>query len=146
MHKPLSFTRTLRLKVRREAYGWLNAAALEVNEVFNFCNEASLTAATRMDTKRKWFAGFDLYNLTSGAAAYFDKIGADTIQSICTHYAQKRRAGKRLKLRWRVSRGTRRSLGWIPFRAASLEAKGVCLRFAGTCFRVFEKERLDGVT
>ena len=137
--------RTLRLKVRRETYGWLNAAAVEVNEVFNYCNETSFKAATRTDRKRKWLSGFDLCNLTSGASPYFEKIGADTIQSICTHYAQKRQVAKRLKLRWRVSRGSRRSLGWIPFKAASLKRKGVCLRFAGKCFRVFEKERLEGV-
>jgi len=142
---PASFMRTLRLKVRQESYGWLNAAAVEVNEVFNYCNEISLKAATRTDKKRKWLTGFDLCNLTSGASLYFDKIGADTIQSICTHYAQKRQAAKRLKLRWRVSRGSRRSLGWIPFKAASLKRKGVCLRFAGKSFRVFEKERLEGV-
>ena len=56
---PLSFTRTLRLKVRAEAYAWLNAAAVEVNEVFNYCNETSLKAATRTDSKRKWMSGFD---------------------------------------------------------------------------------------
>jgi putative transposase len=145
MLMPLSFMRTLRLKVRRETYGWLSAAAVEVNEVFNYCNEISLKTATRTDTKRKWLSGFDLCNLTSGASPYFDKIGADTIQSICTHYAQKRLAARRLKLRWRVSRGHRRSLGWIPFKAASLKRKGVCLRFAGKCFRVFETERLEGV-
>jgi putative transposase len=142
---PRSFTRTLRLKVRRETYGWLNAAAAEVNEVFNYCNETSLKAATRSDTKRKWLSGFDLCALTSGASPYFDKIGADTSQSICTHYAQKRQTARRLKLRWRVSRGPKRSLGWIPFKAANLKRKGVCLRFAGKCFRVFEKERLEGV-
>src|SRR3984957_10004502 len=142
---PRSFMRTLRLKVRRETYGWLNAAAVEVNEVFNYCNETSFKAATRTDRKRKWLSGFDLCNLTSGASPYFEKIGADTIQSICTHYAQKRQVAKRLKLRWRVSRGSRRSLGWIPFKADSLKRKGVCLRFAGKCFRVFEKERLEGV-
>jgi putative transposase len=142
---PPSFTRTLRLKVRTEAYAWLNAAAVEVNAVFNYCNETSLKAATRTDTKRKWLSGFDLCNLTAGATRYFDKIGAETIQSICTHYAQKRQAAKRVKLRWRVSRGARRSLGWIPFKAASLKRKGVCLRFAGKCVRVFERERLDGV-
>ncbi len=124
---PRLFTRTLRLKVRRETYAWLDAAAVEVNEVFNYCNETSLKAATRTDTKRKWLSGFDLCALTSGASPYFDKIGADTIQSICTHYAQKRQAARRLKLRWRVSRGARRSLGWIPFKAASLKHKGVCL-------------------
>jgi hypothetical protein len=57
---PLSFTRTLRLKVRTEAYAWLNAAAVEVNEVFNCCNETSLKAAMRTDSKRKWMSGFDL--------------------------------------------------------------------------------------
>jgi IS605 OrfB family transposase len=142
---PLLFTRTLRLKVRAEAHAWLNAAASEVNEVFNYCNETSYKAATRTDTKRKWMSGFDLCNLTAGATQYFDKIGADTIQSICTHYAQKRTAARRVKLHWRVSRGARRSLGWVPFKAASLKRKAVCLRFAGKSFRVFERERLDDV-
>jgi putative transposase len=142
---PRSFMRTLRLKIRREAYGWLNAAAVEVNEVFNYCNEISLKTATRTDIKRKWLTGFDLCNLTAGASPYFDRIGAGTIQSICTHYAQKRQVAKRVKLRWRVSRGPKRSLGWIPFKAANLKRKGVSLRFAGKCFRVFEKERLEGV-
>ena len=128
---PLSFTRTLRLKIRREAYAWLNAAAIEVNEVFNYCNETSLKAATRTDSKRKIMSGFDLCYLTAGATQYFDNIGADTIQSVCNHYAQKRKAAQRVKLRWRMSRGARRSLGWIPFKAANLKRKGACLRFAG---------------
>jgi len=91
--------RTLRLKVRSEAYPWLNAAAIEVNEVFNYCNETSLNAATRTDLKREWLTGFDLCGLTAGATEYFEKIGADTIQSVCNHYAQKRQAAKKLKLK-----------------------------------------------
>ncbi len=140
-----AFTRTLKLKVRPEAYGWLAAAAIEVNQVFNFCNEASWLAATRTDSKRKWFTGFDLCHLTSGAARYFDRIGADTIQRVCTEYAQKRRAAKRRRLRWRVSRGSRRSLGWVPFKAANLRRRGKALRFCGKTFRVFEAHRLQGV-
>jgi hypothetical protein len=136
---PVSVLRTLRLKVRSEGYAWLNAAAVEANQVFNYCNETSLKAATRTDRKRKLLSGFDLCSLTAGASPYFEKIGADTIQSICNHYAQKRQAARRLKLRWRVSRGSRRSLGWVPFKAASLKRKGVCLRFAGKSFRVFER-------
>jgi len=103
---PVSVLRTLRLKVRSEGYAWLNAAAVEANQVFNYCNETSLKAATRTDRKRKLLSGFDLCNLTAGASPYFEKIGADTIQSICVHCAQKRRAALRLKLRWRVSRGS----------------------------------------
>ena len=140
---PPSFTRTLRLKVRSEAYAWLNAAAMEVNQVFNYCNETSYKAATRTDLKR--ITGFDLCNLTAGASQYFEKIGAGTIQSVCTHYAQKRQAAKKLKLNWRVSRGARRSLGWVPFKAANLKRKGRGVRFAGKCLRVFERERLEGV-
>jgi len=49
--------RTRRLKVRGETYEWLNAAACEVNQVFNYCNEISLNTATRSDTKRKWLTG-----------------------------------------------------------------------------------------
>ena len=48
----LSLTRTLRMKVRRESYAWLNAAAVEVNEVYNYCNETSYNAARRTDIKR----------------------------------------------------------------------------------------------
>jgi hypothetical protein len=86
---PPSLMRTLRLKVRSEAYSWLNAAAVEVNVVFNYCNETCLKAAARTDLKRKWLTGFDLCNLTAGATECFERIGADTIQSVCTHYAQK---------------------------------------------------------
>jgi putative transposase len=140
-----SFTRTLKLKVRRESYGWLNAAAIEVNEVFNYCNQVSYQTATRTDLKRKWLSGFDLCSLTTGAAQYFERIGADTIQRICVEYAQKRAQTKRCKLRWRVSRGARRSLGWVPFKAASLKRRGRGLRFCGKIFRVFEAQRLEGV-
>ena len=123
----------------------MSAAAVEVNGVFNYCNEASLLAATRTDLKRKWLTGFDLCNLTSGSARYFERIGADTIQRVCVEYAQKRSAAKRRRLRWRVSRGARRSLGWVPFKAASLKRKGRAVRFCGKTLRIFEPERLNGV-
>src|SRR3954447_841226 len=125
------FTRTLRFKVCPESHAWLNAAAMEVNGVFNYCNQISLATATRTDRKRKWLSGYDLCNLTAGATAYFQHLGADTIQRIGGGYAQKRGAARRLKLRWRVSRGARRSLGWIPIKAASLKRKGTALRFCG---------------
>ena len=140
-----SFTRTLKLKVRPESYRWLSAAAIEVNQVFNYVNETSFLAATRTDLKRKWLSGFDLCSLTAGASEFFERIGADTIHRICVEYAQKRTAAKRRKLRWRVSHGARRSLGWVPFKAANLKRKGRALRFCGKTFRVFEAERLDGV-
>lgn len=142
----VSVTRTLRLKVKPEAYPWLAAAGIEVNQVWNWANATSADAADRNKrTKARFLSGFDLCNLSAGASTYFERIGADTIQRICCEYAVKRRAAKRVRLRWRVSRGARRSLGWLPFKAASLKRRGVCLRFAGKAFRVFEADRLADV-
>jgi putative transposase len=140
-----SFTRTLRFKVKTESYQWLNAAAIEVNQVFNYCNETSLLAATRTDAKRKWLTGFDLCYLTAGSTEFFERIGSQTIQRVCCEYAQKRRAAKKVKLQWRVSKGSRRSLGWVPFKAADIKRNGTGVRFCGKSFRVFERERLENV-
>ena len=140
-----SVTRTLRLKVTTESYAWLNTAASEVNQVWNWAAEVSEKAARPCTGERKWLTGFDLNNLSAGAAKYFDKIGADTIQRVNGEYAEKRRIAKRYRLRWRTSRGPRRSLGWVPLKAASLKRKGRAVRFCGKSFRVFEPERLEGV-
>jgi putative transposase len=141
----VSVTRTLRLKVKPEARAWLNAAATEVNTVWNWANETSSKAARPFARKAKWLSGFDLNNLSAGATEYFEKIGADTIQRVNGVYAAKRRAARRGQLRWRVSRGARRSLGWVPFKVANLKRKGEALRFCGKTFRVFERSRLQGV-
>lgn len=141
----VSVTRTLRLKVKTESYAWLNAAAIEVNQVWNWSAEVSEKAARPCTGERKWLTGFDLNNLSAGASEYFDKFGADTIQRVNGEYAEKRRIAKRIRLRWRKSRGSRRSLGWVPFKAASLKRKGRSVRFCGKTFRVFEPERLEGV-
>lgn len=100
----VSVTRTLRLKVKPEARAWLNAAATEVNTVWNWTNETSVKAARPFAAKAKWLSGFDLNNLSAGATEYFEKIGADTIQRVNGEYALKRRTAKRCRLRWRVRR------------------------------------------
>ena len=140
-----SVTRTLRLKVKKNSHAWLNAAASEVNQVWNWGAEISAKAGRRCTGEAKWLTGFDLNNLSSGASQYFLKIGADTIQRVNGEYAQKRQAAGRLRLRWRASGGSRRALGWVPFKADSLKRKGRAVRFRGKQFRVFEWERLEGV-
>ena len=137
--------RTLRLKVRREAYPWLSAAAREVNQVWNWANETSFKAARPFAGRPKWLGGFNLNNLSAGATHEFERIGADTIQRINAEYAHKRRQSRKAKLRWRVSRGTRRSLGWIRFKSSGLRRAGKYLRFCGKTIRLFDRERITGV-
>jgi putative transposase len=133
--------RTLRFKVCLEAYPWLNAAAIEANQVWNYFNAVSFKAARPFAGKPRWLSGFDLCNLSAGATAYFEHIGADTIQRIAVEYANKRSQFKKSKLRWRVSSGSRRALGWLPFKAASIRRHNRYLRFCGKVIRVFERER-----
>jgi putative transposase len=109
--------RTLRLKVKAEAYPWLNAAAVEVNLVWNWSNETSYKAARPFAGPGQWLTGFDLDKLAAGASECFEHIGSGTIQRVNAEFARRRRQFQKAKLRWRVSRGARRSLGWIPFKA-----------------------------
>jgi putative transposase len=136
--------RTLRLKVKREGYAWLNAAAIEVNQVWNFSNAASYRAARPFSGQPRYLSAFDLNNLTAGATACFEHIGSATIQRVNAELATRRKQFKKMKLRWRVSQGSKRSLGWVPFKAVQLKWKGKHLRFSGKAFRVFERELLEG--
>lgn len=134
--------RTLRLKIKPDAYRWLNAAAIEVNQVWNWAAEHS---RSRILNGCRPPSGFDLNMVSSGCTKCFRKIGSDTIQLVNQEYASKRRIAARNKLRWRVSHGPRRNLGWVPFKAASLYRKGNSLRFCSKNFRIFERERLNAV-
>src|SRR5271169_251778 len=137
--------RTLRLKLKPEGCAWLNAAAIEVNQVWNYANEISGKAWRPFAGRAKWLSAYDLNNLTAGAAPEFDFLGSATIQRINAEFATRRNQLKKLRLKWRVSRGPRRSLGWIPFKAEQLKLKGQCVRFSGKAFRVFERKRLSGI-
>jgi putative transposase len=142
---PTTCLRTLRLKVKSEAYPWLDAAAIEVNQVWNYANATSYKASRPFTGPGRWLSAFDLDKLTAGAAKHFERIGSDTIQRVNAEFATRRRQFKKAKLRWRVSHGAKRSLGWIPFKAVQLKHKGKSLRFSGKAFRVFEQALLDGV-
>ena len=132
---------TLRLKVKAESYNWLNVAAIEVNQVWNFCNEQSSSVLGNLG---KRLSGYELCYRTAGSSKYMKKIGANTIQCVCVEYAAKCKKVRKRALKWRSSYGAKRSLGWVPFKAADLKVRNKALRFAGKTFRVFEFEKLDG--
>ena len=136
-----TFTKTLRIKVKPNSWAWLDRAAVEVNQVWNWANATSARAACPFAGKPRWLSKFDLDKLSAGASKCFEHIGSDTIQRVNGEYATRRRQFKRTKLRWRKSAGSRRSLGWIPFKSASLRRtkKPNILRFCGKPIRLFEE-------
>ena len=107
--------RTLRLKVKSEAHPWLNAAATEVNQVWNYANATSDKAAWPFSGSPKWLSAFDLDKLTAGAARYFERIRSETVQRVNAEFVTRRSQCKKSKLRWRKSWGATSCLrGGVP--------------------------------
>jgi len=137
--------KTLRLKVKPNSYPWLNKAAYEVNQVWNWANETSEKAVRRYVGPPRWLSAYDLDALSSGSSRLFERISSDTINRVNAEYVTKRRAAQKARLSWRRSGGSRRSLGWIPFKGASVKRKGNAVRYHGKSFRVFQPELLDNI-
>jgi putative transposase len=135
--------KTLRLKLRPGSDEWLNAAAVEVNQVWNWANEVSSKAARPFYGPRKFLSAYTLHSLLAGSHEYFSHISAATINKIATEYATRRFQFKATHLRWRVSGGARRSLGWVPFRDGQCRFKSGAIVFAGRRFRVYDSYGLD---
>lgn len=94
----------------------LDRMATACNQVWNFC-VATTQEATRR--QRTWPSAFDLINLTSGSNASLG-INADTVAQICRRFAHARNQQRQCP-RFRVSFGTKRSLGWVAFQSARVQ-------------------------
>ena len=136
--------KTLKVKVKPDAYKWLNACAVEVNQVFNYCNEVSAKAAKPYVGKGKWLSGYDLQKLLAGSTKEgLDYLPSASMQQVAEEFATRRKQFKKSKLRWRVSKGARKSLGWIPFKKGAVKVKNGGIIFAGKRFRVFDSYGLE---
>ena len=127
---PVFNTRVLRLRLKDKHASALRAMAADVNFVWNYCNDLSFKVWSR---ERRFLSGFDFHPYTRGASKAGLRIGSAVFQEVSEEFAKKRRAAKRVKLRWRVSNPKRAnySLGWIPFKARSLSYKGGQVVFQG---------------
>lgn len=113
-------TLTISSKVKPEAYAWLEQAAREVNDVWNFCNQTSHKAWNNYVGQRTWMSAFDMNDLLAGVGEVYNKIGIDIAQSVAGEHAIKRNTTHYSKLGWRKSGGSKKSLGWIPFKANTM--------------------------
>src|SRR5690554_6773322 len=120
-------TKTLRLRLKDKHNAFLRQQAQAVNMVWNFCNELSYKHWQR---KRAFFSAYDMQPYTKGAGKELG-LHSQTIQAIQEEYCGRRKQHKKVKLRWRVSRGARRSLGWIPFKASAIRYRNGQVWYAG---------------
>lgn len=110
--------RTLRVRIKDKHAKALKAMAFDVNQVWNYCNELSLKV---YEKERKFMSGYDLQKYTNGATKEGLSLHSATVQAICSEFATRRKQFKKIKMRWRKSQGSARSLGWIPFKASGIK-------------------------
>jgi len=120
--------RVLRLRLKDKHAKWLSELARKVNVVWNYCNEVSYKVWER---ERRFMNGFDLQKYLNGASKEGLRIGSAVFKQVAEELATCRRQHKKVRLAWRESRGARRSLGWIPFKARTLTYRSGQIWFAG---------------
>ena len=110
--------------------------ARAINFVWNFCGETQ-EASRRYN--RRWPSGFDLDLLTAGSSRELG-LHSDTVGAVCKQFAFSRDKIKR-RPKWRG----KKSLGWIPFRAArAIRMDGDAVVFLKRRYRLWMSRPLDG--
>ena len=129
-HSASTAIRVLRLRLKDKHAPTLRAMAADVNFVWNYSNELS---AKVWERERRFMSGFDFHPFTRGASKAGLRVGSAVFQEVCEEFARKRRAARKVRLRWRVSNPKRAnySLGWIPFKARSLTYRNGQVSFQG---------------
>ena len=108
-----------------------------VNYVWNYCQEVNLLAFRRDKT---FLSAYDLHKLTAGTSKDL-RLSADTIQQVCTEYVTRKKQFKKIKLKWRSKK---RSLGWIPFKAAYIRLEDDTVTYCGARFRLWLSRPVEG--
>ena len=132
--------KTIHVRVKDKHAKLLLAQAKEVNMVWNFCNETSIKILER---ENRFCSGYDLDKLTSGCTKEGLSLHSQSVQAISSEYVTRRKQFKKRRLAWRVSRGSKRSLGWIPFKKSAISYRNGQVWYQGKPFSLWEQEKLS---
>lgn len=141
--------KTLSVRVKDRHAEVLERMAVEVNQVWNLANEKSYEAWHVPVPGVGWIQGewrtaFDIQKELAGINKQRGwLIGSASVQEVIAVHAKARSQFKTSKLRWRVSKGAKRSLGWIPFKSRAAKFEGGKVRFAGQSFAVWDSYGFD---
>ena len=135
--------KTLKVRIKDKHKLILERMAFEVNQVWNAANEITANYSDIPIPEVGWlrtnFSAFDLQkDLKRLKAERGFILHSTTVQEVIAAHHKARRQFKTDKLRWRVSCGARRSLGWIPFKSGAAKWKSGQVYFAGHYFKVWD--------
>ena len=141
-------TKTLKVRVKDKHRDILNRMAFECNQVWNAANEESsvwsLIPIPEVGFIRNNISAFDMQKVILPIRQERGfMIPSHTAQEVMAVHAKARKQFKKDKLKWRVSGGSRRSLGWVPFKKGSAQWKNGQVRFAGHYFNVWDSYGLS---
>ena len=146
--KSATHLKTLKVRIKDKHKPILERMAFEVNQVWNAANEItslySYVPIPEVGWMRNTFSAFDLQKQLKGIKAERGFIiHSTTVQEVIAVHHKARRQFKTDQLRWRVSGGARRSLGWIPFKSRAAKWKSGQVYFAGHHFKVWDSYGLS---
>jgi putative transposase len=136
-------TRVLKTRIKDKHIQFLLNQAREVNLVWNYTQELALRILER---ERRFASAYDIAAYTKGATKEGLSLHSQTVQAVSEEYVTRRKQFKKAKLRWRVSQGSRRSLGWIPFKASAIEFRNGQVHYQGTPISLWDSYGLGGYT
>ena len=136
-------TKVLRLRIKDKHASLLLAQSREVNRVWNYSQDLALQVLHRTG---KFMSAYDMAEYTRGAAKEGLSLHSQTVQAVSEEYCTRRRQFKKAKLRWRVSHGSRRSLGWIPVKATALRYKNGQVHYQGVPLSLWDSYGLKDYT
>lgn len=141
-------TKTLSVRIRDKHSKVLSAMAFGVNQVWN--------AANALSAELSWVPIPEVGYLNLGTSAYdLQKdlkglreeraltIGSTTLQETIAVFAKSKRQFHKNKLKWRVSSGTKRNLGWVPFKIGAAKWQNGQVKFNGHFFKVWDSYGLS---
>ena len=128
-------TRVLRLRIKDKHAKHLLEQSREVNQVWNYSQDLALKVLER---EQRFISAYDMAAYTKGAAKEGLSLHSQTVQAVSEEYCTRRKQFKKAKLRWRVSHGSRRSLGWIPVKASALSYRAGQVHYQGKAISLWD--------
>ena len=141
-------TKTLSVRVRDKHAPLLRQMAFEVNQVWNAANAESSELSWMPIPGVGWVnlgtSAFDLQkSVIPEVKDRTPSLHSHTRQEVIAEHAKKRKQFKKNKLKWRCSGGSKRALGWVPFKVGAAVWKDGQVRYNGHFFKVWDSYGLS---
>jgi len=139
---------TLSVRVRDKQASVLNRMAFDVNQVWNAANadaaELSWVPIPEVGYINCGTSSFELMKDLKGIRKERDMIIDSTaVQETIALHAKARKQFKKDKLKWRCSGGSKKALGWIPFKSGAVKWVNGQIHYAGYYFKVWDSYGLS---